>query len=61
MGRKSDTNGHDKCIRLYFLVQKGKKTPKSEKKVKRGARFKNTGCSFVMGPGHGSCISYDIP
>jgi hypothetical protein len=57
MERESDTNWHDKCVGLYFLIQTGKQAKKG-RKVKRVACFKNTACSFVMGPGHCSCISY---
>jgi len=45
MERESDTNGHDKCVGLYFLIQKEKQAKKKDRKVKRAACFKNTGCS----------------
>jgi len=39
MERESDTNGHDKCVRLYFLVQKEKKKPKKGEESEKDSAF----------------------
>jgi len=39
MERHSDTNGHDKCVGLYFLIQKEKQARKREESKKESSRL----------------------
>jgi len=37
MERESDTNRHDKCVGLYFLIQKEKQAQKKGAETKMGS------------------------